>query len=504
MSQPLYHQTAPDTHNLHHQGNRCNEQSCSRKTAERLPSGSQVINCGTQVEDPLFSLSALLHRVAEEIDSEMASRSLLASSLTSQANSSRPLYRPNAAVVEAAVQVVTSRLRRYLKDEPACDPFLSVPVPGSAAAGETLHQVTAEDPESDPISSRHSQLSKSSGAHSRSRTYHELNSSDGPTQHTLKLCLLGRPQVYIDGVRVAELERSNRRTQVIQLLALHRGSLSCDRLAEALCTASHLYEDQSLNPHYVRNLVWGVRERIREKLGWGGIVQSPTRGGMGPHYYRLPDNTVCDLWEFEDKLDQADRLHARSAAALAWRSEGEGSDSWDSATSPANRAAAIREEALQLYKGEFCEGSNAGPIVQAARLLEERYVLSALQQGDYWRARALRARAIKREDVQDAPEAQGKGKQIIRLNAEASTPDPDEDMAWREALRNYERVTNVDNYHEEAYRRAMECYARLGNAKGVGQTFTRCQDVLHADLMQLPGEEVVRAYEDCKTLLGLS
>jgi hypothetical protein len=34
--------------------------------------------------------------------------------------------------------------------------------------------------------------------------------------------------------------------------------------------------------------------------------------------------------------------------------------------------------------------------------------------------------------------------------------------------------------------------------------FVRCQDVLHADLMQPPGEDVVRAYEECKTLLGVS
>ena len=72
---------------------------------------------------------------------------------------------------------------------------------------------------------------------------------------------------------------------------------------------------------------------------------------------------------------------------------------------------------------------------------------------------------------------------------------------WREALRNYERVLKVDNYHEEAYVHAMECYAELGNARGVDRLFTRCQDVLHADLVQPPGEDVVRAYQQCKALL---
>ena len=48
------------------------------------------------------------------------------------------------------------------------------------------------------------------------------------------------------------------------------------------------------------------------------------------------------------------------------------------------QAATLREEALQLYRGDFCQGSPNGCLADAARIIEERYIRSALQQGDYW------------------------------------------------------------------------------------------------------------------------
>jgi len=114
--------------------------------------------------------------------------------------------------------------------------------------------------------------------------------------HTLRLYLLGHPQVYVDGVRLAELERSDRRSHVIQLLALHLGTLSCDELAEAISLTSHRYEDEPVNRHYVRNLMWRVRVRVEKRTGWSGVIHSPTKGGMGAHYYKLAGGTECDLW----------------------------------------------------------------------------------------------------------------------------------------------------------------------------------------------------------------
>ncbi len=336
------------------------------------------------------------------------------------------------------------------------------------------------------------------------------------TQHTVRLSLLGRSQIYVDDIRLDELESSNRRSQVIQLLALHRSGLSGERLACSLNMANHQYEDESLNSHYVRNLVWGTRTQARKKTGWGGIIQSPTKGGAGLLHYRLPDNTICDLWEFEDKLDEADQIMAGQSAVLSASGEATGEDEERCVARTRNsaikRAAALREEALQLYKGELCEGSNNGCIAQAARMLEERYVRAALQQGDYWRTQALSAAALKRQG-QEMHIAHNSSLLPIGGLLRIPTPDtpplpshthPEVQTIWREALRNYERVLRVDNYHEEAYVHAMRCYAHLGNARGVDQIFTRCQDVLHADLRRSPGEDAVRAYMECKTMASLS
>ena len=337
----------------------------------------------------------------------------------------------------------------------------------------------------------------------------------------LRIYLLGSPQVYINEMRLPRLERSNRRREVIHLLALHRSGMSVSQLASSLNMASHRYEDESLTPHYVRTLVWGIRDQARESAGWDGIIQSPIKQGAGLHHYQLPDNTWCDLWEFEDRLDLADHLVARGAR-LAGSSAPLGSlgSAWPQVLpnpSPeragqvaafAHDAAALREEALQLYRGAFCHGSGNGCLIQAARELEERYKCAALQQGEYWRATAIALQA-------GAPARRSPlwGEQWTGRVGRASTASdrtlpfgaarPEVRSLWREALRNFERVLHVDNYHEEAYMSAMECYAYLGSARGVSLIFSRYRDVARAELSQMPsaGVLVLRAHERCKKLL---
>jgi hypothetical protein len=330
-------------------------------------------------------------------------------------------------------------------------------------------------------------------------------------QHTLRIYLLGRPQIYVDDIRIAELERSNRRSQVIQLLALHRAGLSGMQLARSLNMAAHRYEDEGLDPHYVRTLVWGARDQVRKRTAWSGVIQSPMKCGVGLHHYRLADNTVCDLWEFEDKLDEADRIMAQAAVApMVSVRPAFGESRCEAENGNTERAAALREEALQMYKGDLCEGSNNGCIAQAARMLEERYMRSALQQGDYWRAKALSVSAIGPE--RQGQDTSGAHSSLLYSGVVPTSPTspgsltlthPEVHSFWREALRNYERVLKVDDYHEEAYTRVMECCAHLGNGRGVDQIFTRCQDVLHAGLMQSPGEDVVRTYQQCKAQLSV-
>ena len=349
---------------------------------------------------------------------------------------------------------------------------------------------------------------------------------------TLRINLLGRPEIYIDDVRVAELERSNQRRDLIQLLALHREGLSGVQLATLLNMASHRYEEETLDPHYVRTLVWAARDQARKKTGWAGIIKSPAQYGRGAHRYQLPANTICDLWEFQDRLDQVDRLAARGAGTGA------------SGTGPHNRliqssmrkvqglpvwaqthedalaqAAALREEALQMYKGDFCQGSANGCLAEAALMIEQRYISSAVEQAGYWRWVALRMQDPERSysprigtpapDLGEAGEAGERSSDglcgpMVSVRSSRFIPQlqPGVRAAWREALLNYERVLQEDLYHEEACIRAMECYASLGNARGVGLTFKRYQEALETDLHQVPGPRVILAHDECREMLG--
>jgi hypothetical protein len=278
----------------------------------------------------------------------------------------------------------------------------------------------------------------------------------------------------------------------------------------------------------VRTLVWAIRDQARESAGWDGIIQSPIKQGAGLHQYQLPDNTWCDLWEFEDRLDLADHLVAQGAR-LAGSSTPIGSigswrPQWQSNPSPeragqvaalAHDAAALREEALQLYRGAFCQGSSNGCLMQAARELEERYKHAALQQGDYWRATAIalqvsapaRRSHLWGQQWLGGPGGPGgaRGAGMVGTASDCTLPfgavRPEVRSIWREALRNFERALHVDNYHEEAYMSAMECYAYLGSARGVSLIFGRYRDVARAELSQTPSAEVLRAHERCKKLL---
>jgi hypothetical protein len=306
---------------------------------------------------------------------------------------------------------------------------------------------------------------------------------------------------------MATLDSGSRQSQLIQLLALHRSGLSAGQLAISLKMAHHRYEDDSLSTHYVRTLVWGIRQQAREKTGWEGIIVSPIKRGSGFHRYQLPDSTVCDLWEFDDLLDRADSLvaPARGGAAFSRPAMPGGSQrppEQERARSAAEEAAVWREEALQLYEGEFCEGSTNGSLVDAARVLEERYKQAALKQGDYWRARAESVEGSEATCASPVHASTATTRPERLHAAPHSSTSAEARVVWREALHNYERVLDVDGYHEEACRRAMECYARLGDARGVGVVFNRYRSTLQRDLSQRPEGALVRAYEACKALAG--
>ena len=287
---------------------------------------------------------------------------------------------------------------------------------------------------------------------------------------------------------------------------------------------SHRYEDESLAPRYVRNLIWSTRNHTRNATGWEGIIEAHTGHGRGAHHYQLPDNTLCDLWDFQERLDRADQLTAHAAAMLrqqqlSWPvGPGEpggppASPARDEAQVVLAQAATLREEALQLYRGDFCQGSTNDCLANAARFIEERYIRSALQQGDYWYTVAQGLQEAYATGVFESKQPvadQRVGQRHLAHPPHPPHPDHASSQSylevkaiWREALRNYERVLRVDAYREEAYIHVMHCHALLGDARGLGLTFKRYREVLHKELQLKPGPRVTLAYNECKALLSV-
>jgi hypothetical protein len=259
--------------------------------------------------------------------------------------------------------------------------------------------------------------------------FHEPIQAGSPTQGPrLQLKLLGTPEITLNGVRLRAVERCSRAALIMYVLALHPQGLSSDRLAAYIAADSADVDafdtDASMRLGAVRTFVW----RLRKVARWPDIVVSPEDLGGMQNRYRLPDNTTCDLWEFESSLDKA--------AALAVRANLE--------PGAADRAAALRQDAILLYRGEFCKGIGAGAIAHAAGYLHHRYVQAVMLQATYWKDKALR--------LQEA--------HLGRLGAGSAAVE--EEHAWWQALSNYRLAARVEPYNESAHQGALLCQAHLG------------------------------------------
>ncbi len=287
-----------------------------------------------------------------------------------------------------------------------------------------------------------------------------------PAKGRLQLKLLGSPEIILDGVRLKALERCNRAALIIYILALHPRGLSVERLAEYMVSDSACRDafdmdnlDANMGLGAVRTFIW----RLRKLADWPEIVVSPGERGGWKSRYRLPDDTTCDLWEFEANLDEAGRLAVRANV------EPEASD----------RAAALRQDAVMLYQGEFCKGVSAEALSQAAEYLRNRYLQAVLLQASYWKDKATRLQRARQE------------------TGIAHTLPVQEESAWLEALSNYKLAAQVEPYDEAAYAGAMLCQAHLGQSKGVQKTLARCTRVLNTELDSSPLPTTVRTAREC-------
>jgi DNA-binding SARP family transcriptional activator len=290
------------------------------------------------------------------------------------------------------------------------------------------------------------------------------HSGDKPsTEGRLQLKLLGSPEITLDGVRLKALERCTRASLIIYILALHPRGLSSERLA-ACITQDSGYTD-ALDPNAnmglgaVRTFIW----RLRKLAGWPGVVVSPEEQGGYQSRYRLPDDTACDLWDFEAKLDEAARLAVRA----------------NMEPDTAHRAAALRQDAVLLYRGEFCKGIGAGAISDAAEYLRQRYLQAVLLQASYWKDKA--------KALQQARQESG-------FVGGASVQ---EETAWLEALSNYGLAAQAEPYDEAAYAGVMLCQAHLGQRKGIQKTLARCSQVLNTELDRNPHSSTIRTAQNC-------
>lgn len=287
------------------------------------------------------------------------------------------------------------------------------------------------------------------------------------SQPRLQLKLLGTPEISLDGIRLDPLERCSRASMVIYILALHRRGLSGEHLAAYVTSSSADMDpfdasaDMGLGA--VRTFIW----RLRKLAGWRGIVVSPGEQGGCQNRYRLPDDTMCDLWEFEANLNEAGRLAVRANIE----------------PDAADRAAALRQEAILLYGGDFCKGVGAGSISQASEYLRHRYLEAILLQATYWKDRAIRLRQERH--------------QSSTIDSTIGAPSVSEENAWLQALSNYRLAAQVEPYDESAYVGAMLCQAHLGHRKGIQKTLALCSRVLNRELDRSPLPTTMRTAGEC-------
>lgn len=256
--------------------------------------------------------------------------------------------------------------------------------------------------------------------------------TESPTEgRSLNLKLLGTPEITLDGVRLRAVERCSRAALIMYVLALHPQGLSSDRLAAYIAADSADIDafdtEASMRLGAVRTFVW----RLRKVARWPDIVVSPEDLGGMQNRYRLPENTTCDLWEFESSLDKAAALAVRAGLAPG----------------AADQAAALRQDAILLYRGEFCKGIGAGAIAHAAGYLHHRYVQAVMLQATYWKDKALGSREARRS-------ARGAGNAPV-----------EEEHAWWQALSNYRLAAQVEPYDESAHEGALLCQSHLGQGK---------------------------------------
>ncbi len=421
-------------------------------------------------------LPGLMRALADDLEREACARPV-PPERTPATGLHRPLDLIDPLEVEAAALQVASGLSITLGHHLArsLGPRTSGPSVKSGAPGtpgRSVHEASVQLPRASAETSTKASIVEVA------RGTDEMPPGFPSSQPRLELRLLGTPEISVDGTRLNTLDRCGRSALVIYILALHRRGLSGERLAACIASDEAQMDafdtDANMTLGAVRTFIW----RLRKFAGWRGIVVSPGEHGGCQNMYRLPDDTTCDLWEFEAYLNAAERLAVRASI------EPEAAD----------QAAALRQDAILLYGGDFCKGIGAGSVSHAAEYLRHRYLQAVMLQAAYWKDKAIKLQEAHQEDRKSRDMRDSRD--VIK-SRDTGRLWVDEESAWLQALSNYRLAAQVEPYDESAYVGAMLCQAHLGQAKGVQKTLALCSGVLHAELDRNPLPTTMRTAREC-------
>ena len=228
--------------------------------------------------------------------------------------------------------------------------------------------------------------------------------------------------------RDVTLRPGSKTESLIVELALLESGASRDELTNSIWPGSH----PDLAAHSLRSLVHALHEQFADVLGGA----APVVRADGRYRLNWTAGVATDVAVFESAIDEGDRARRRGDEAAAM---------------------GAYENAIELYGGDLCIGSDVRHLLQRERL----------------RVRYLTLRAWL-------------GESAFR------TGD------YRTALAHAEALLQSDPCREDAYRLSMRCHVRLGQRAQALRVYHICRSILESEFDALPEPETLLLYESIR------
>jgi DNA-binding SARP family transcriptional activator len=248
------------------------------------------------------------------------------------------------------------------------------------------------------------------------------------TAQPVLICLLGSFQVIRHG-RPVVLRGGGKAEALLSMLALRpRQGVTRERLIELLWPdADATLAGQSLN-----TLVYSLHRMLGDDLD--GAPPVVTRGGW--YHLNLNAGVGVDLTLFEELANAGERLQRRGDALAA---------------------ASAYQQALDLYRGDLCGGTDVHSLVERERV-RARYLNMLAQLADY---------------------------HFVARDYDA-------------CLAAVLRLLAVDACREDAHRLAMRCYVRRGERAQALRQYRLCAAILSAEFDVAPETATQALFEQVR------